>query len=78
MFWFSPGPRPEVHSFELNSIVYMCADNGLIFIASLFLALVYYNSPVFIPPQPTEVGAAPWDACIAAGTHPAGARPIRS
>ena len=30
-------------------------DNLLIFIASLFLALVYFNNPVFIAPQPTEV-----------------------
>ena len=30
-------------------------DNLLIFIASLFLALVYFNNPVFIAPEPEEV-----------------------
>jgi hypothetical protein len=30
-------------------------DNILVFVAALFLALVYFNSPVFVAPQPSEV-----------------------
>ena len=30
-------------------------DNALVFIASLFLGLVYYGYPVFTAPEPTEV-----------------------
>ncbi len=30
-------------------------DNALVFVAALFLALLYFNQPVFVAPQPEEV-----------------------
>ena len=39
-------------------------DNALVFVAALFLALVYYGDPVFVPPEPREVGTA---GCLSFG-----------
>lgn len=50
---FATLPSQEILVFRPRSTLH--ADNALIFIASLFLALVYFNNPVFSPPEPTEV-----------------------
>lgn len=38
-----------------RSKISFAIDNILVFVAALFLALVYFNSPVFVAPQPSEV-----------------------